>query len=181
MKALAHAAKDPEYPAEISLVISNNPEALGLQKASDMDIAIIAMDHKSFSHREGFDRALQRHLTQHNIDLICCAGFMRILSPWFVKQWPDRILNIHPSLLPKHKGLNTYARALKANDPEHGCSVHFVNEELDAGAVIAQAKFAIKADDTVDSLTEKTQELEHPLYVKALREVAQSLKESLQD
>ena len=176
MVALTRAAQEKTFPAEISLVISNNPEALGLQKAADLGIQVYAMDHKSFKNRVDFDLALHAILQENNIELICCAGFMRILSPEFVHKWPDRILNIHPSLLPKYKGLNTHRRALEANDKVHGCTVHYVNQELDGGDVILQREFTISPNDTEDSLANKVLALEHPLYVKALKKVANSIE-----
>ena len=176
MVALARAAQEKTFPAEISLVVSNNPEALGLQKAADLGIQVYAMDHKSFKSRVDFDLALHAILQENNIELICCAGFMRILSPEFVHKWPDRILNIHPSLLPKYKGLNTHRRALEANDKVHGCTVHYVNQELDGGDVILRREIPISPNDTEDSLANKVLELEHPLYIKALKKVANSIE-----
>lgn len=175
MLALANAAQANDYPAEICLVASNVPEALGLQKAADLNIPIVAMDHQDFRNREDFDSALQTHLHEHKIELICCAGYMRILSPNFVRAWPDRILNIHPSLLPKHKGLHTHRRALEAGDKFHGCTVHYVNEELDGGDTILQSVFDITPGDTVASLELKVREKEHPLFIKALKKVASSI------
>ena len=172
MMALAEAARADDFPAKIILVASNNPEALGLQRAADLTIPVAAMDHNSFDSRESFDRELDRVLKKSGAELICCAGFMRILSPWFVKRWPNQIINIHPSLLPKYKGLNTHQRAIDAGDDFHGCSVHFVNEELDGGSIILQDKVDISESDTAETLSEKVLKLEHPLYVKALRKVA---------
>lgn len=176
MVALASAAQNTDYPAEISLVISNIPEALGLQKASDMGIDVIALDHTNFKSRKKFDAEMHGHLIEHDIELICCAGYMRILSSWFVEQWPGRILNIHPSLLPKYKGLNTHQRALDAGDQDHGCTVHFVNEELDGGDIVKQATIMISPDDTADILAERVLKLEHPLYISALDKVAKSIQ-----
>jgi len=175
MLALANAAKSDDYPAHICLVISNVPEALGLQKAADLNIPVIALDHKAYSNREAFDRILHQQLIDNDIELICCAGFMRILTPWFVKQWPNRILNIHPSLLPKYKGLNTHARALAAGDKAHGCTVHYVNEELDGGDIILQDSFDVDAQDTAQTLEVRVQQREHRLYLNALSKVAHTL------
>lgn len=172
MLALAKAAEKADYPAEISLVISNDPEALGLQRAADIGIPTIAMDHKDVASREKFDAIMHDHLLKHNIELICCAGYMRILSPAFVEKWPQRILNIHPSLLPKYKGLNTHQRALDAGDKVHGCTVHYVNEELDGGDIILQAQTPVNKFDTTETLSLKVQALEHPLYVKSLNKTA---------
>lgn len=175
MVALAQSAQHPDHPAEICLVFSNDPEALGLQKAADMGIEVAAMDYQQFSTRENFDSAMHEILTAHNIQLICCAGYMRILSPWFTQQWPGRILNIHPSLLPKYKGLNTHQRAIDAGDKEHGCTVHYVNEELDGGAIIMQDKTPILPTDTAESLAQRMLTLEHALYVKSLKQIALNL------
>ena len=128
MAALAEAAKSADYPAEIALVISNRPDAAGLELARDYGIEAISIDHKDYPSRESFEGDLHEALIDANIELICCAGFMRVLTPFFTRQWPDKILNIHPSLLPKYKGLNTHQRALDAGDKRHGCTVHFVNE-----------------------------------------------------
>lgn len=174
MVALAEAAQDPDYPAEICLVLSNNPEAQGLQKAADMGIPIKAMDHRGMN-RARFDELMDAELRKSGAELVCCAGYMRILSPEFVRKWEGRLLNIHPSLLPKYKGLNTHQRAIDAGDKEHGCSVHFVTEELDAGEVIGQSKVKIAPNETAETLSLKVQRLEHPLYVKSLNKVAKSL------
>lgn len=175
MLALAKAAQYADYPAEICLVLSNVPEALGLQKAADLNIPVAAIDHTDFESRTAFDAAVHAQMIAHNIELICCAGFMRILSPDFVRLWPNRILNIHPSLLPKYKGLNTHRRALKAGDKEHGCSVHYVNDELDGGDIILQSRVLITEKDSVKSLEKKVLALEHPLYVESLNNVASSM------
>lgn len=175
MLALANAAKSKTYPAQIVMVGSNIPEAPGLQRAADMGIPIVATDHLAFDSRESFDRHMHSELIKYEPEIICCAGFMRILSPWFVAKWRGSILNIHPSLLPKYKGLNTHKRAIEAGDEYHGCSVHFVNEVLDGGDVILQGKVKVLATDTVDILTQKVLRLEHPTYVKALKSVAMDI------
>ncbi len=179
MLALAKAAMNSNFPAEIVLVISNNPEAPGLQLATDMHIPVIAMDHLQVKSRKKFDAKMHKHLLDHQVELICCAGYMRILSPWFVSKWPRRILNIHPSLLPKYKGLHTHQRVLEAGDTHHGCTVHYVNEELDGGDVILQAKTKVNSEDTTETLSMKVQKLEHPLYVKSLAKVASSFDFSI--
>lgn len=172
MLALARAAQFDNYPVQIVAVASNNPEAPGLQRAADMGIPVIAMDHSNFTSRKAFDQHMHDELIKFGPEIICCAGFMRILSSWFVRQWPNQILNIHPSLLPKYKGLDTHKRAIEAGDNFHGCSVHYVNEELDGGDVILQGKVRVSPDDTPESLADKILDIEHPLYVKALRKVA---------
>ncbi len=178
MQALAQAALDEAYPAQIDLVIANRPNAGGLDKARRFGIQAMCIDHKDFENREKFERALHAVLHQAGIKLVVCAGFMRLLTPWFVSRWPGRIINIHPSLLPKYKGLHTHRRALEAGDTEHGASVHWVSEELDGGAVIAQAHVPIAPGDTEESLAAKVLLKEHPLYVRALRSTAQKILES---
>jgi len=131
MMSLVEASKQDNYPASIELVISNRPEAAGLSKASDANIPTQAINHKDYSSRRKFEAALHKALQSADIELVCCAGFMRVLTPWFVNKWRNKLLNIHPSLLPKYKGLNTHARAIEANDTHHGCSVHWVTSELD--------------------------------------------------
>lgn len=171
MAALAKAAIAPDYPAEICLVISNRPDAGGLKIAQDMGIKALTIDHTDYPSRESFEGDLHEALSDANIELICCAGFMRILTPYFTRQWPNKILNIHPSLLPKYKGLNTHQRALDAGDKRHGCTVHYVNEDLDGGAVIAQADIEITKNDTPDSLARRLIPAEHALYVDSLKAI----------
>jgi len=172
MAALAEAAKAPDYPADIELVISNRPYAGGLDLARSFGIEAISIDHKDYPSRESFEGDLHEALIDANIDIICCAGFMRVLTPFFTRQWPRKILNIHPSLLPKYKGLNTHQRALDAGDVVHGCTVHYVNEELDGGAIIAQAEIEVETGDTADSLAKRLIPIEHALYVDSLKKIA---------
>jgi phosphoribosylglycinamide formyltransferase-1 len=172
MAALAEAAKSADYPAEIALVISNRPDAAGLELARDYGIEAISIDHKDYPSRESFEGDLHEALIDANIELICCAGFMRVLTPFFTRQWPDKILNIHPSLLPKYKGLNTHQRALDAGDKRHGCTVHYVNEELDGGAIIAQAEIDIHSGDTAEHLAQRLIPIEHRLYIESLEQIA---------
>jgi phosphoribosylglycinamide formyltransferase 1 len=172
MQALVEAARASDYPAEIVFVGSNRPEAGGLDYARSQGIATAAVDHKKFSTREAFDAATQAELEKHNLDLVCCAGFMRIMTPVLIRPWAGRMLNIHPSLLPLYKGLHTHERALADGATEHGASVHFVTDELDGGDVILQAKVPVLAGDTPDSLAQRVLSVEHPLYVEALRRVA---------
>jgi len=175
MAALATAAKSEHYPANISLVISNNPNAGGLAKAGDLGVTSMTIDHNQFSSRRKFEMALDAALSQAGIELVCCAGFMRVLTPWFVDRWKNRLLNIHPSLLPKYKGLNTHQRAIDAGDKEHGCTVHYVTAELDGGAAVLQYTLDIKKSDTADSLAQRLLPHEQKLYVKALKKVATEL------
>jgi phosphoribosylglycinamide formyltransferase 1 len=172
LRALVEASRDPAYPAEIVFVASNKPDAGGLTYARQQNIASAAINHKDFSSREAFDAALNAELQKHNLDLICCAGFMRIMTPVLIRPWAGRMLNIHPSLLPLYKGLHTHERAIEDGAKLHGASVHFVNEELDGGEVIVRAEVPILPEDTPESLAVRVLEIEHPLYVKALALVA---------
>ena len=174
MVALIEAAKDLRYPAEIVLVVSNDPTAEGLKRAAASGIRTSVVDHKAFGKdREAFERALQRELENFKIELICLAGFMRLLTPWFVKQWEGRILNIHPALLPAFKGLDTHARAIEAGVKEHGATVHFVVPEMDAGPIIAQGVVPVLPGDTEAALAARVLEVEHRIYPQALRLVAE--------
>ena len=175
MVALAKAAQAKDYPAEIVLVISNIPSAEGLKKAKELGVAIKAIDHKEFSSRQKFEVAMDTVLREANVELICCAGFMRVLTPWFVSHWKNRLLNIHPSLLPKYKGLNTHQRAIDAGDKFHGCTVHYVTSELDAGAAVLQHSIDIKPTDTAEQLAQRLLPFEQKLYPKALKKVATKL------
>jgi len=173
MAALIEAAKAKDYPAEIALVVANVPGAGGLDTAAKAGIATATVDHKTFGKdRAAFERALQNVLTQHRIDLVCLAGFMRLLTPWFVGQWPNKMLNIHPALLPSFKGLDTHARALEAGVKLHGATVHFVVPEMDSGPVIAQGAVAVRDDDTEATLAASVLAVEHRIYPLALRLVA---------
>lgn len=176
MQALAEAAQNPNYPAQIDLVISNISGAGGIERANALGIQAFTLDHKAFETRENFERALDAILKQAGIELVCCAGFMRVLTPWLTSRWEDRMINIHPSLLPKYKGLNTHSRAIEAGDSEHGASVHYVTAELDGGAIIAQAHVKVAANDTPESLSEKVLKKEHPLFVSALSAVARKIQ-----
>ena len=172
MRALIEAARNPEYPAEIVCVISNRPDAAGLDFAKAANIVTEVVDHKQYFSREDFDAALHQTLVSHNIDLVCCAGFMRVMTPAILDHWRGRMLNIHPSLLPAYKGTNTHERALADGATRHGASVHFVTPELDSGPVIAQAAVPVLPNDRAETLAARVLEVEHPLYVKALALVA---------
>lgn len=174
MAALIDAAKDKKHPAEIVLVLSNRPDAGGLATARDAGIATQVVDHKQFGKdREAFDRAMQEVLLARRIELICLAGFMRLLTPGFVARWQERMLNIHPALLPAFKGLDTHKRALDAGAKAHGATVHFVVPEMDAGPIIMQGAVAIRSDDTESSLAARVLTIEHRIYPQALQLVAQ--------
>jgi phosphoribosylglycinamide formyltransferase-1 len=174
MAALIEAAKAKDYPAEIMLVISNMPDAGGLATARAAGIATEVIDHTAYGKdRAAFERALQATLEKHRIDLVCLAGFMRLLTPWLVGQWQNRMLNIHPALLPAFKGLDTHKRALEAGAKRHGASVHFVIPEMDAGPIIVQAAVAVRADDTEETLAARVIKVEHRIYPQALKFVAE--------
>lgn len=153
----------------ISAVISNKADAFGLQRAAQAGVPTQVLSHRDYTDRLAFDQALIQVIDQYQPDLVVLAGFMRILTPEFTQHYQQRLMNIHPSLLPKYKGLDTHQRALEAGDTEHGCSVHFVTEHLDGGPVIIQASTAIEADDSVDSLTQKVHQLEHQIYPLAVQ------------
>ncbi len=173
MVALALAAQAPDFPAEIGLVLSNRPDAGGLERAQAMGIATAVVDHRAFNKdREAFERVMDEVLRVNQIELIALAGFMRIMTPWFVRRWEGRMINIHPSLLPLFKGTHTHAQALAAGVAEHGCSVHFVVPELDAGTVIAQARVPVLPGDDEDALAARVLAEELVLYPQALAEVA---------
>lgn len=173
MASLAEAAQAPDYPAEIALVLSNIPDVLGLERAQGFGIATATVDHRAFGKdREAFERTVDERLRADQIDLVVLAGFMRILTPWFVQRWEGRMINIHPSLLPLFKGTHTHRQALEAGVIEHGCSVHFVVPELDAGPVILQAKVPVLPGDDEDALSQRVLVEELRLYPAALAEVA---------
>ncbi|MGJ8560280.1 MAG: phosphoribosylglycinamide formyltransferase [Litorimonas sp.] len=175
MMALVDAAQAPDYPADIALVLSNKPEAKGLRRADAAGIAVVAIDHRAFETREAFERELDAALRAHNIEFVACAGFMRVLTPWFVTRWDRRLINIHPSLLPKYKGLHTHKRAIEAGDAAGGASVHWVVAEVDGGAVIDQAVVPINDGDTPDTLSARVLASELGLYPRALKKAAQSV------
>ena len=173
MTALIEAAKAQDFPAEIVLVVSNIANAGGLAKASGAGIETATIESKPFGKdREAFERALQDTLLKHNVDLVCLAGFLRLLTPWFVKQWDGRMLNIHPALLPSYKGLDTHERALADGVKIHGATVHFVVPEMDSGPIVMQGAVAVLGDDTPDTLAKRVLGVEHQIYPDALRLVA---------
>jgi len=173
MAALIAAAKKPDYPAEIALVLSNRPDAAGLKRAAAEGIATAVVDHTEFGKdREGFDRAVQALLESHRIEIVCLAGFMRLFTPWLVARWSGRMINIHPALLPAFKGLHTHERALEAGVKIHGATVHFVVPEVDSGPIIAQAAVPVLDDDTPDTLAARVLAAELRVYPLALALVA---------
>jgi phosphoribosylglycinamide formyltransferase-1 len=174
MAALIEAAKQPAYPAEIALVLANRADAAGLARAAAAGIATAVVEHARYAQdREAFERALQANLDVHGIEIVCLAGFMRLLTSWFVERWEGRLINIHPSLLPAFKGLGTHARALAAGVKIHGASVHFVVPEMDSGPIIAQAAVPVLDADTAETLAARVLDAEHRIYPLALRLVAE--------
>ncbi|CAO4165433.1 phosphoribosylglycinamide formyltransferase [Methylorubrum populi] len=172
MVSLIEAAQAPDYPAEIVLVLSNRPDAAGLARAQAAGIPARAVDHKAFPDRARFDAALQAELDAAGIELIVLAGFMRILTDAFVEAWSGRMINIHPSLLPLFKGTHTHERALEAGMRLHGCTVHYVVPELDAGPIVAQAAVPVLPGDDADSLAARVIVQEHRLYPQAVALIA---------
>ena len=172
LAALIEACGAPDYPAEIALIISNRPGAPGLDFAAKAGIPAQVIDHKGFASRGAFDTALDQALRAARVDLVCNAGFMRILTPDFVAAWRDRHLNIHPSLLPAFRGLDTHERALAAGVRISGCTVHFVRAEMDAGPIVAQAAVPVLPGDDADTLAARVLRAEHRLYPWAVRLVA---------
>lgn len=173
MAALITAAKAPAFPAEITVVISNKPDAAGLAKAKENNVATLVIDSAPFGKdRTAFEAALQAALDQHGIELICLGGFMRLLTTEFVERWAGKMLNIHPSLLPSFRGLDPHGQALRAGVKVSGATVHFVTPEMDAGPIVMQGAVAVRDDDTPDTLAERVLRLEHRIYPDALRLVA---------
>lgn len=169
LQALIDQSLQGKLKVNICAVISNKADAYGLERAKSAGIATHALSHKSFDSREEFDAELQKIIDQYQPKLVVLAGFMRILTEAFTKHFEGRMLNIHPSLLPKYKGLNTHQRAIDAKETEHGVSVHFVSSELDAGAVIVQASTKIESNETADTLAAKVHSLEHIIYPLAVK------------
>ena len=181
MQTLLRVAEAPDFPARPVLVVSNRPGAPGLEAAAAAGIATTCIDHTAFGgDREAFERALDATLRKANVEIIALAGFMRVLTPWFVKAWAGRMVNIHPSLLPKYPGLKTHERAIAAGDTHAGCSVHWVTEGADEGDVIAQARVSIKPDDTPETLAARVLVAEHELYPRALAEACRMITQQTQ-
>lgn len=176
MMALVAAARAPDYPAEIVCVISNRADAAGLGFARDNGIAAHFIGHAGYASRKAFDAALDATLRSHGVEIIACAGFMRILTASFVRSWAGRMINIHPSLLPAYKGLHTHERALADGVRTHGCTVHQVTAGLDAGPVILQAEVPVLPGDTADTLASRVLAEEHRIYPQALALVARQLQ-----
>ncbi len=168
MRSLVEASRAAVYPAEVAVVISNRPDAAGLAFAKEQGIPALGLDHKRYESREHFEGQLQTVLTASKVDLVACAGFMRLMTPQFVEQWRDRMLNIHPSLLPLFKGLNTHERALEAGVRVAGCTVHVVRAGMDEGPILAQAAVPVIAGDTAETLAARVLAAEHQLYPHAV-------------
>lgn len=172
MAALIQAAKNPEYPAEIVGVLANREDAVGLEIAAAAGIATALVPHKSYPDKPAFEAAMQAQLDAWSAEIVCLAGFMRLLSAGFTERWMGRMINIHPSLLPLHKGLHTHEQALADGVAEHGCTVHFVTPGMDEGPTIAQARVPVLPGDTPDTLAARVLVEEHRLYPEALAMVA---------
>lgn len=172
LQALIDAAASPDYPVNIAHVISNNPEAYGITRAKNAGISVSIVDHKAFSSRQAFDQELDNICQEHAIDIICLAGFMRLLSSWFVSKWHNKILNIHPSLLPAFKGINAIEQAFQAGVKQTGCTVHLVRPAMDEGPVLVQKTIDIEPGDTLEAVKEKMHAIEHTSYIQALEQVA---------
>ena len=173
LQALIDACAEAGYPAEIGVVISNNPDARGIDRADRAGLATRLVDHRDFADREAFERAVDRALVDGEVGLVCLAGFMRLLTPWFVERWRDRLINIHPSLLPAFPGLDTHARALAAGVRVSGCTVHFVRAEMDSGPVVVQAAVPVLQDDDPASLAARVLDAEHRCLPLAVRLIAE--------
>ena len=176
MMELVEAARDPAYPAEVVCVVSNRADAKGLDFAAANGIAAKVIDHKAFATREAFEAALDDYLRSMSVEIIALAGFMRVLTAGFIARWEGRMINIHPSLLPAYKGLHTHERAIADGAKTHGCSVHLVTPELDAGPVLLQAEVPVLPGDTPDTLSARVLREEHRIYPQALAMLAERIR-----
>jgi phosphoribosylglycinamide formyltransferase-1 len=182
MQKLIEACEDPNFPAEIIVVGTNKNNALGLEFAKSKSIKTFVIEHKNFAKfdnpREEFDKALHREIIKYDVEIICLAGFMRLLSKWFVDKWHNKIINIHPSLLPDFKGANAVEDALKSGAKISGCTTHFVSVEMDAGPIIMQSQVSINPNDDLETLAQKILTKEHEIYPLTLRKVCQKILEN---
>lgn len=180
MVSILDAADAPEYPAKPTLVLANRSDAKGLETAAHRGISTALVEHRQFGKdREAFERAMDEQLQSHEIEIVALAGFMRILTPWFVQRWAGRMVNIHPSLLPKYPGLHTHKRAIEAGDTHGGCSVHWVTEGVDEGGLIEQAAVPIEAGDDAEALAARVLIAEHQLYPRALAKACEQITASI--
>ena len=173
LQALLDACADPAFPAEIVLVISNIPGVFALERAEKAGVATQVIPHKGFASREAFDAEMDKALRTAGVEIVCLAGFMRLLSAGFAQSWRGRMINIHPALLPSFKGLHTHQRAIEAGVKLHGCTVHLVTPDLDDGPILVQEAVPVLADDTEDSLAARVLEKEHKAFPLALRLLAE--------
>ncbi|HYC02547.1 MAG TPA: phosphoribosylglycinamide formyltransferase [Azospirillaceae bacterium] len=173
LQALIDAAAEPGFPAGIALVLSNKADAQGLERARAAGIATAVVPHKDFADKPAFEQAMTAELERAGVELVCLAGFMRLLSPWFVARWRDALINIHPSLLPAFPGLDTHRRALETGVRFHGCTVHYVRDEMDVGPILVQAAVPVLDGDTEEALAARVLEQEHRAYPLALRLIAE--------
>jgi phosphoribosylglycinamide formyltransferase 1 len=180
MQALVNACENADFPAQVVLVLSNKADAAGLEFAKSKGIKIAFVSHKDFTleenPRQAFDKKVSEEVEKSAAQIICLAGFMRLLSGWFVEKWFDHLINIHPSLLPEFKGADAVGDAIKAGAKISGCTVHFVREEMDSGPIIKQAQVEVSQDDTKESLAAKILKKEHEIYPQALKEVCQKIQ-----
>jgi phosphoribosylglycinamide formyltransferase-1 len=181
LQALIDACAAPDFPARIAVVISNRPGAYGLTRAAQAGIESIVIDHKGFADKAAFEAVLHDALAARPVDLICLAGFMRVLGGGFIEKWPDRIINIHPSLLPEYKGLDTHARVLADGRTETGCTVHFVTPELDSGPIIVQKRVKIAPGDDVEGLSARVLAAEHAAYPEAVAHIARNRLKTIEE
>ena len=176
MQALIEAARSEDYPAKIALVIANQPDAGGLEIAAAAGIEALALDHRPYAKdREAHERVIDAALRERRIEIVALAGYMRVLTPFLVRSWSGRMINIHPSLLPKYPGLHTHERAIAAGDAEAGCTVHLVTEGVDEGPILGQARAPILPGDTADTLAARVLAEEHKLYPRCLADLARTL------
>lgn len=178
LQSIIDACRIDVFPAEIKVVISNIPDAYGLVRAQNANIPTRIVSHKDYATKSDFEQKILDILDEFSVDLVCLAGFMRIISPVLITPWEGRIINIHPSLLPKHKGLHTHERAIAAGDSESGCTIHYVTPGVDEGEIILQRAVPIRPDDTPDTLAARVLEQEHIAYPDAIRRMAAQISKS---
>lgn len=178
MVSLLEAAKKPNYPANYALVIANKLDAGGLTRAAEFGVKTHVVEHKNYPTREAFEAELHQVLKAHGIELVVLAGFMRVLTPWFISRWAGRLINIHPALLPEFPGLHTHQRAIEAGVKEHGCTVHFVDEGVDTGQIIMQARVPVLTGDDEPTLAARVLEAEHRLFPTAVQHVCEQMQQS---